>query len=356
VAIVSELRKDPINRRWVIISTERAARPTDFTHETVPVDDGETCPFCAGREAQTPPEIYALRRPGTAPNTPGWRVRVVSNKFPALRIEGDTTRTSVGIFTRMDGVGAHEVIVETPEHHAHLGLLPVDHVADVLRACLHRYRDLRNDQRFQYALLFRNHGRTAGASLSHPHSQLIALPVVPKRVREELEAAERFFGRRGRCIYCAMLEQEYRARERIVWENPHFVVLEPYASRFPFETWILPRVHQAGFGELLPALEGPLAEALRETLSRLHTCLGNPPYNFIIHTEPYRDGLAHAYHWHIEVIPRLTQVAGFEWGSGFYINTVEPERAARYLREVTADVEAVLPRAAGVRVHGEVGD
>lgn len=351
-----ELRKDPLNRRWVIISSERAARPTDFKLETAPVNDIDKCPFCEGRETQTPPEIFAFRRPGTAPNTPGWRVRVVSNKFPALRIEGDTERTNVGIFSRMDGVGAHEVIVETTEHHSHLGLLPVDQLADVIRAYLNRYRDLKNDPRFEYALLFRNHGRTAGASLSHPHSQLIALPVVPKRAREELEAAERYFGRQGQCIYCAMLTQEEDARERVVWQNEHFIVLEPYASRFPFETWILPKVHQADFGNLAPELEVPLAQSLRETLYRLHTCLNNPPYNFIVHTSPYRNGTAHAYHWHIEIIPRLTQVAGFEWGSGFYINTVPPEDAARYLREVTSDLEAILPRVEGVRVHGEVGD
>lgn len=351
-----ELRKDPINRRWVIIATDRAARPTDFKHEAVAPNDIERCPFCEGREAQTPPEIFAFRRPDTAPNGPGWRVRVVSNKFPALRIEGNTERTDVGIFTRMDGVGAHEVIVETTEHRTHLGLLPVDHVADVIRACLQRYRDLRNDSRFEYTLLFRNHGRTAGASLSHPHSQLIALPVVPKRVAEKLEAAERYFGSKGQCIYCAMLEQEQRSRDRLVWENEHFIVLEPYASRSPFETWILPKVHIADFGAMSPELEVPLAQTLREVLYRLHTCLVNPPYNFIIHSIPYREEATHAYHWHIEVIPRLTQVAGFEWGSGFYINTVVPETAARYLREVQSDVDAILPREEGVRVHGEVGD
>lgn len=351
-----ELRKDPIGRRWVIIATERAARPTDFKHETLAPNDLDRCPFCEGREGQTPPELYAIRRPGTAPDTPGWRVRVVSNKFPALRIEGQTDRTRVGIFSRMDGVGAHEVIVETTEHHTHLGLLPVDHVADVIRACLQRYRDLKNDPRFEYTLLFRNHGRTAGASLSHPHSQLIALPVVPNRAAQEVEAAVRYFGEHAQCIFCAMLAQERETGQRVVWENDDFIVLEPYASRFPFETWVMPKDHMADFGAVPAALEVPFASALRETLYRLHTCLNNPPYNIIIHTIPYREEAVHAYHWHLEVIPRLTQVAGFEWGSGFYINTVIPEDAARYLREVTSDVEAILPRAEGVRVHGEVGD
>lgn len=351
-----ELRKDPIARRWVIISTERAARPTDFRHEVLEDNDLDQCPFEEGREVLTPPEIFVVRSSGTAPNGPGWRVRVVSNKYPALRVEGTTDRTRVGIFTQMGGVGAHEVIIETTDHRSHLGMLPVDHVADVIRAYLHRYRDLRNDDRFEYVLLFRNHGRTAGASLSHPHSQLIALPVVPKRVAEELDSAERYFGRQGTCIYCAMLDQEREAGARLVFENEKFTVLEPYASRFPFETWILPKVHQADFGALAPGAEGQLAQALQETLQRLHVCLANPPYNIIIHTLPYKAESRHAYHWHIEIMPRLTQVAGFEWGSGFYINPVVPEDAARYLRDARRDVEAILPRAGGVRVHGEVGD
>jgi len=349
-----ELRKDPISRRWVIIATERAARPTDFKHEAIEVNDLDRCPFCEGREGRTPPEIYAVRASGTAPNTPGWTVRVVSNKFPALRIEGSTDRSRLGIFTRMDGVGAHEVIVETTDHHTHLGLLPVDHVAHVIRAYLQRYRDLRGDTRFEYVLLFRNHGRTAGASLSHPHSQLIALPVAPKRVAEELDAAERFFGRHGECIYCALLEQEQASGARIIFGNEQFVALEPYASRFPFETWILPRTHEPDFGALGSDQETPLAEALRETLYRLHACLDNPPYNFIIHTFPYRGESRHAYHWHIEVMPRLTQVAGFEWGSGFYINPVVPEEAARYLREVPVPMPVGAVTAG--RTHGEVGD
>lgn len=351
-----ELRKDPIGRRWVIIATERAARPSDFKPEPLALDDLDICPFCEGREVRTPPEIFAIRRPGTAANAPGWRVRVVSNKYPALRIEGETKRTNEGIFSRMDGVGAHEVIVESTDHHTHLGLLPIDHVRDVIRAYLHRYRDLKNDPRFEYALLFRNHGRPAGASLSHPHSQLIALPVVPNTAAQEVEAAVRYFGQHAQCIFCAILDREEETRERMVWENEDFIVLAPFASRFPFETWIMPKAHMGDFGAIPAALELSLARALRETLYRLHTCLSNPPYNFIIHTLPYREEADHAYHWHLEVIPRLTQVAGFEWGSGFYINTVVPEHAARYLREVQSDVDAVLPRAEGVPVHGEAGD
>ncbi len=337
-------------RRWVIIASERAARPTDFKHEEIALNDADRCPFCERREHLTPPEIFAIRHGATAPNGPGWRVRVVANKFPALRIEGTTERTKVGIFTRMDGVGAHEVIIETPEHHTHLGLLPVQDLADVIRAYHQRYVDLRGDRRFEYALLFRNHGRSAGASLSHPHSQLIALPIVPKRVAEEVDAAEQYFGRHGACIYCTMLAQEHAMQDRLVFENSQFAVLEPYASRIPFETWVLPKAHQADFGALGVGMVWSLAEALREALLRLHTCLVNPPYNFTIHTLPYYADLQHAYHWHIEITPQLTHVAGFEWGSGFYINPVAPEAAARYLREVQLTVPAPAP---AVHSHGE---
>ena len=328
-----ELRSDPISGRWVIIATERAARPHDFPAPPVDVNDQEQCPFCAGREAQTPPEIFAIREPGTAPNNPGWQVRVVSNKYPALRIEGDTASSRVGIFTRTDGVGAHEVIIETTDHHTHLGLLPAPHVAAVIGAYLQRYRDLDGDERFQYALLFRNHGRTAGASLSHPHSQLIALPVIPKRAAEELESAERYFGRHAVCVFCRLIQQELESGERVVFENDRFVAIQPYAARFPFETWLLPKHHTSSFGDLAPSDVMSFADALRTTLYALQACLNNPPYNYIVHTAPYTDHARHAYHWHLEIMPRLTQVAGFEWGSGFFINPVVPEDAARFLRQ-----------------------
>jgi UDPglucose--hexose-1-phosphate uridylyltransferase len=345
-----ELRTDPISGRWVIIATERAARPTDFVASHVEVNDLDRCPFCVGRESMTPPEIFAIREPGSAPNTPGWTVRVVSNKFPALRIEGNTARTSVGLFTRMDGVGAHEVIIESTDHHTHLGLLPAAQVGDVIRGYLQRYRDLDNDPRFEYALLFRNHGRTAGASLSHPHSQLIALPVVPKRAVEELDVAEHYFGKNAVCVFCHMLLQELAARARIVYENDRFVALEPYAARFPFETWILPKEHRASFGDLADPEIPSFAEALQATLQGLHRCLKNPPYNFTVHTAPYHFQARHAYHWHLEIMPRLTQVAGFEWGSGFFINPVVPEAAAQFLREAVASAAATGD--AGILVHG----
>ena len=326
----------------MIIATERAARPTDFIGKFgEEVADRDRCPFCEGREAQTPPEIFSVRGDGSQANAPGWRVRVVSNKYPALRIEGDTARSGVGMFTRMDGVGAHEVIVETPEHDTHLALLPEDHIADVIRAYYQRYEDLDRDERFEYLLLFRNHGRVAGASLSHPHSQLIALPMVPKRTSEEMDAAEHYFARQGTCVYCDLIAQELAGRERLVYENECFIAVAPFAARFPFETWILPKVHMASFGSISAEDVPAMAHVLKTTLLKLALCLGNPPYNYIVHSAPYGSPSSPAYHWHVEIMPQLTRVAGFEWGSGFHINSVAPEEAARYLRET--EVRASIP-------------
>jgi len=337
-----ELRKDPITRRWVIIATERAARPTDFIGKfSDDMADRDRCPFCEGREAQTPPEIFSVRRDGSPADGPGWRVRVVSNKFPALRIEGNTARSGLGMFTRMDGVGAHEVIVETPEHDTHLALLPEEQIADVIRAYHQRYEDLDRDERFEYLLLFRNHGRAAGASLSHPHSQLIALPMIPKRTSEEIDAAERYFVKRGSCVYCDLIAQEFAGGERVVYENERFVAISPFAARFPFETWILPKAHMASFGGISAADVPAMANVLKTTLLKLALCVDNPPYNFIVHTAPYEFPRSPAYHWHLEIMPQLTRTAGFEWGSGFHINPVAPEDAARYLRTTEVREEAL---------------
>jgi len=335
-----ELRKDAITRRWVIIATERSTRPTDFVPSPPEPDTSATCPFCEGREEKTPPEILAVRRSGTAPNTSGWQVRVVANKFPALRIEGSTELITHGMFESMGGVGAHEVIIETPNHNGHPGATSPEHLASVIWTYRERYRDLDRDERFKYLLLFRNHGRPAGASLAHPHSQLIALPIVPKSAMEELEGAQQHFAQEGRCAYCDIIAQERSEGVRLVYENSEFVAFAPHASWSPFEVWILPKSHVASFGTLSGSDILPLAEIMQQVLGRLQGCLHNPPYNYIIHTAPYEGKVGHFYHWHVEVMPRLSQVAGFEWGSGFYINAVAPEDAARYLREAAPAARA----------------
>jgi UDPglucose--hexose-1-phosphate uridylyltransferase len=326
-----ELRKDPVVGRWVIISTERGRRPTDFQRDPVRAR-GENCVFCPGNEDKTPPEILAGRPSGSAPNGPGWTYRVVANKFPALRIEGDLEPTGEGLFDRMNGVGAHEVVIETPDHQGSLATMPLDAVADVLVAFRDRLVDLKKDPRFEYVLVFKNHGEAAGASLEHPHSQLIATPIIPIMVTEELEGSLRYWEMKERCVWCDIVRQERRSRQRVILEHGGFVALAPFAPRFPFETWVLPTQHRAAFEESdADELRG-LAAMLVEFLRRLTETLKEPPFNFMLHTAPLRaDGLDY-FHWHLEIIPKLANVAGFEWGSGFFINPMPPESAAAALR------------------------
>jgi UDPglucose--hexose-1-phosphate uridylyltransferase len=319
----------------VIISTDRAKRPMDFVRESVVIKGNSFCPFCYGNEQKTPPEILVYGRNGSGPNTPGWKVRVVPNKFPALGIEGDLDRTGEGLFDKMNGIGAHEVIIETPEHHCTLATLAEKSLEDVLWAYRDRMLDLKNDRRFRYILLFKNHGEAAGASLEHTHSQLIALPIVPKRVREEVDNAKRYFLEKERCIFCDIIRQEIEDGVRVIAENDLFLALAPYAPRFPFETWLIPKQHASSFENNQSPIYASLAKMMHNVLARLDSALARPAYNYMIHTSPIGEETNDHYHWHIELMPRLTKVAGFEWGSGFYINPTPPEESARFLREAT---------------------
>ena len=331
-----ELRKDPIVGRWVIISTDRAKRPTDFVREGVKIKGG-FCPFCYGNESKTPPEILAYRpnTNGNAPqkDSPGWTIRVVPNKFPALGIEGNLAKQAEGMFDKMNGIGAHEVIIETPDHNLSLATLPSKRIEDVLWAFRDRILDLKKDRRFKYIVIFKNHGEAAGASLEHPHSQLIALPIVPRRVREEVDNCWHYYDEKERCIFCDIIRQERDTGERVVGENEHFISIAPYAARFPFELWLLPKVHGSSYENNQSTMYSSLARMLKDTLMRLDVVLDRPAYNFMIHTSPVGEEINDHYHWHIEIIPKLTKVAGFEWGTGFYINPTPPEEAARFLRE-----------------------
>ena len=326
-----ELRKDPVVGRWVIISSERGRRPSDFAIEPVRARGGP-CVFCPGSETRTPPEILANRPPGSPANEPGWSLRVVPNKFPALRIEGELEPTGEGLYDRMSGVGAHEVVIETPDHAASLATLPTDAVAEVLLAYRERMVDLKKDPRFEYILVFKNHGAAAGATLEHSHSQLIALPIVPTSVLNEIEGCRAHYQQKERCIYCDILRQELSDADRIVAENPEFLCIAPFAPRFPFEMWILPKRHAGYFEECQKSQIEFLAPMLSESLRRMDKVLGRQPYNFVLHSSPLHENTGAFYHWHVEIIPKLTQVAGFEWGTGFYINPVSPEEAAKFLR------------------------
>jgi len=328
-----ELRKDPIIGRWVIIATERGKRPHDFAVEEDVVKGG-FCPFCPGNEHTTPPEIFALREPGTEPNSPGWRLRVVNNKFPALVLQGEPDRAGEGMFDKMNGIGTHEVIIEHPDHNLTLASIPVEGFMDVLTAYQERIGTLAQDPRFRYVLIFKNQGRAAGASLEHSHSQLIGLPIVPELVMEELNGSKFYYNWKERCVFCDMIRQELQQHKRIVLENDEFVALCPFAPRSPFEVWILPKTHLSSFVDLKEESYRHLAEIFSETLKRLEKSLGKAPYNFILHTAPIREPEIPYYHWHFEIMPKLTLMAGFEWGSGFFINPTPPEDAAQYLKEV----------------------
>ena len=330
-----ELRKDPIVGRWVIIAIERGKRPHDFKHQEQSLVESGLCPFCEGHEDRTPPEVVAYRDRGGRPNGPGWRVRVIPNKFPALTIEGNLNKRGEGMYDMMAGVGAHEVIVESPQHHLSMATLPESNIREVLWVYRDRLIDLKKDNRLVHGLIFKNVGFAAGASLEHTHSQLIVTPTVPISVAEEIHGGLEFYNYRGRCIYCDMIHQELATESRIVYDSPHFTAFCPYASRFAFETWIVPKGHSSHFENIPKQAVDDLGGVIRQVLGRLEQALDNPPYNYIIHTAPFdRTEMPH-YHWHIEIIPRLTKVAGFEWGSGFYINPTPPEEAARFLREVT---------------------
>jgi UDPglucose--hexose-1-phosphate uridylyltransferase len=326
-----EFRKDPITGQWIIVSTDRAKRPSDFARTQVIAKNLGVCPFCPGNENRTTNEVLSFRTSG-GPNEPGWTTRVVPNRFPALRIEGDFDREAEGLYDRMNGVGAHEVIVETPEHVTSLADASDLRIADMFWAFKSRMEDLKNDARLIYTLLFKNHGEAAGASLEHTHSQLIALPVIPKRVAEELEGSKRHFDFHDRCIVCDIIRQERRDGLRLVLEDDNMVALAPYASRFPFEVWLLPRQHGSHL-EFAPAVVfESLAKTVGQLLRKMDRALENPAYNFVLHNGSMKDpGLLH-YHWHIEFIPRLTRVAGFEWGTNFYVNPTTPEEAAEFLR------------------------
>jgi UDPglucose--hexose-1-phosphate uridylyltransferase len=340
-----QLRKDPIVGRWVIIAPDRAKRPEDFKSEFKSTP-GAFCPFCTGNEEATPPEILAYREPGSERNRPGWRTRVVPNKFPALQIEGGLEKRGDGIYDLMNGIGAHEVIIECPQHETNMSRLSVETLREVLWVYRDRLVDLKKDPRLVHGLIFKNNGAPAGASLEHTHSQLIVTSVVPISVWEEMTGSLEFYNYRGRCIYCDMIQQELAAGKRIVLDTPGFVVFCPFASRFPFETWVLPKQHSSQYENIPRQGIEELGMVLKTILTKLELALDDPPYNYVIHTAPFDSGELPHYHWHLEIFPRLTRVAGFEWGSGFYINPVLPEDAASFLKDVEVDTVPQVKRQA----------
>jgi len=326
-----ELRQNRVTKDWVIIATERAKRPEQLSvkRDIKPLPEySENCPFCAGNEALAPPEIMHIDHDGK------WQIRVVPNKFSALAREGEPTRKIERSKRTMNGVGIHDVIVEGRLHNTTTALLPEAHVANILRTYKARFDEISRDPRVQQVIIFKNHGGTAGASLEHPHSQLIAIPVISHQVRERFEEALRHFDEYGECIFCQVNDEELKEGTRIVVDSPHFVAMEQFASPTPFVTHIYPKRHMASFGAIREDELADLARVMKTLLGKLYYGLENPDFYFSNRTAPTENEGVKYYHWYISVIPRLTKVAGFELGSGMFINVVLPEAAAEYLRNV----------------------
>ncbi len=330
---MAELRKDPIFNRWVIVSKERAQRPEYFSSREGGLND-EICPFCPGNEKMTPPEILAYRKEGTYADEPGWTLRVVPNKYPALENEGEAMPIGSGLLYGLNGVGSHEVIIENPCHRTELEHLPEHHITDCFSAFKERLVDLKTDSRLQHIIIFKNHGKSAGTSQEHPHCQLVAMPVIPTQVSEQISGCRIHYSTHNTCIYCDLIAQERSENLRIVAQNENFMALCPYASRFSFEITILPLNHSARYENCSNQELSSLAQIFKETLARLRKVLDNPPYNFILHTAPVKmnDDTEPIFHWHLDIIPKLTTLAGFEKGTGVYINSTLPEEAAEALR------------------------
>lgn len=340
-----ELRRDPVVGYWTIISTERGRRPVEYRPRQSQSETHE-CPFCEGYEAMTTTEITSIRRSGTKKDAPGWEVRTILSKVPILsNLKPQIDRYGIGLYDVMDGVGQHEIIIESPKHKHDLDELSIPEIEKVVRMYVSRFTELERDDRFEYSLLFKNHGHVSGAPqdiVRHSRSQLISMPVTPKRIKEELLSCKMHFEKHQRCVFCDILRQERKEDSRIVAENDSFFCFCPFASRSPFEMWIVPKKHAADFGRLPESDFAGFAEILKTSLAKLRILLEDPPFNFILHTAPYRhcsiesrwQGLEHYYHWFLQISPRMTRSAGFEWGTGIHINPTPPEDAAYLLRQV----------------------
>lgn len=337
-----ELRRDPVVGYWTIISTERSRRPVEL-RTAEPLEE-RACSFCEGHEAETTREVYAIRKEGTKPNEPGWQARSIVSKKPILAPGDIFDRVGQGLYDVMHGVGRHEIIVESPKHKHDLDELEPAEIESVLRVYRHRMNDLATSDKLKYGLIFKNHGLVSGHArdiVRHSRSQLIGLPIIPKRVKEELIGAQGYYERRDRCVYCDIIRQEISDGSRLVAQNEAFAAFCPFASRAPFETWIFPKKHRADFGRLEDSEIPFLALILKECLSKLRALLNDPPFNLILHTAPFRHaGKNHSWktleedsHWYFHIQPRLTHHAGFEWGTGIHINPTPPEEAAMLLRE-----------------------
>lgn len=347
---MSEWRKDPLSDRWVILAQHRATRPYDFEWEVKRRPDA-SCPFCVGQEHQTPAPVLVLRDP-TANDVFPWHVRIVPNRYPA--VNDDVTSAGQAGQIRAsenhaaggegsdpalpsplrDGciIGHHDVLIESPDHHASFAGLPQNRLELCFEAVRQRFCDYRREGRFRYGLMFKNVGPLAGASLEHPHSQLMSLTAVPLELARQIDLIQEWDQQTGRCLGCDILTAEQREATRILGGTKHFLAYCPYASRFPYEVRIMHRLHHHSFEDAEPGEIRELSECVQRVLKMLTSVLGSFSYNLILHIAPFDTNTPKHYHWYVEIFPRLTMTAGFEWGSGYFLNTMAPENAAASLR------------------------
>jgi len=333
---MSEIRQNMATKEWVIIATERARRPEDFANwatrpvlESLPPYESD-CPFCVGNEEGSDMEL--LRMPQQGP----WDLRVVKNRYPALSIDGEWQRRFDGVNRWISGVGYHEVVVESPLHNTSFAMQSSEQICLALQAFQMRGRIMAEDSRIEHIIYFKNHGPRAGTSLVHPHSQIIGLPVIPYDVRARIEESRRYFDDTGNCVYCVMMEDEMRRGERLVMENDGFMVFLPYAAFSPFHTWIMPKQHESDYLDVSESLVKDLAQVLHRLVKKLYYGLNDPDFNFVLRSAPLRQRKSEYVHWYMTMIPRVTQSAGFELGSGMFINTALPEASAAFLRSIKA--------------------
>jgi UDPglucose--hexose-1-phosphate uridylyltransferase len=334
---MSELRRDPITGRYVIVAPERLLSRAAFDRP-VPVAaiGGDMCPFCEGQEGVAGRELLAWRPPDSPPDGRGWQVRVVVNREPALRVENRLGEPADPLFQTFGGIGAHEVIIESPDHGATFATMSAEQVQRVLWAWRERMRDLRRDTRLKSFLIVKNVGERAGATLDHPHSQLLAMPLVPQHLEDEINGARAYHAASSRCVFCEVVEQELRSGERVIASDADTVAFAPFASRVPFESWVMLRGHQPAFDVLDDVALHAVAGRLRDTMGRLDAALASPPHTVLLHSAPVGEDGSESYDWHLEIIPRLLQVPGLAWDGGLHINPVPPEEAARELRSRSA--------------------
>ncbi len=334
-----EMRRNPITGEWTIIATERAQRPHKPSLDATPFFGGKNhdpeCFFCYENEHTTPPEVLVYREKPGAANTPGWSLRVVTNKFSALNLNEefcmqDDNHLQVCCYAR----GLAEVVIESPHHTLNTALFPIQQIELLLKAYKERYIELSKEPSIKYIAMFKNNGSQAGASLEHPHSQIIATPIVPPVIQAEIEGAKQYYKENKSCIYCDMIDNELKDRSRIIYENEEFLSFAPYASRSPFETWLIPKFHSDSYHKLTAKQLKGLSEAWKTVLYKIYMGLDNPPYNYFIHTSPTRQDTEEFFHWHMELIPKMTIMAGFELGTGMFINIAIPEQSAEYLRGI----------------------